>query len=207
MLGLQAMIICKAIKKNIALIGARGAGKSKLSRRLKKLCEHPVMSTDTLLSYENGGLSIAEIVEQLGWPALRRLEHEILVKLSQVQNVIIDCGGGILVDVKGRSQSSARNSSSDGEGPWDQSEYKEYYSKAKAKLLKKHCHVVYLRCSKRYLIAKNLISSERPALFGDYKKLLKKRMTYYKKAADLTIDMEDYTIEKAALLLHKKYFT
>ena len=164
----ESMSIRKAIKKNIAIIGARGAGKSKLARRLKKLCERPVMSTDNLLSYENGGLSIAEIVEQLGWPAFRRLEYEILLKLSQVQNVIIDCGGGILVDVKEKAKKSKKD------GLITESEYKEYYSNEKAKLLKKHCCIIYLHCSKTYLMSKNLISSERPALFGDYKKLLKK---------------------------------
>ena len=186
------MSIRKASKKNIALIGARGAGKSKLARRLKKMCGRPVMSTDSLLSYENGGLSIAEIVEQLGWPALRRLEYEILLKLSQVQNVILDCGGGILVDVKAK----------------DKGEYKEYYSKDKAKLLKKHCHIIYLHWSKTYLIGKDMASAERPPLFlfGDYRKLLKERLPYYKKTADLIIIMEDYSLEEAASLIYKKYF-
>ena len=187
------MAIRKASKKNIALIGARGAGKSKLARRLKKLCERPLMSTDSLISYENGGLSIAEIVEQLGWPAFRRLEHEILLKLSQVQNVIIDCGGGILVDAKAQPDSDEKPPE---EG--ESTKYKEYYSKAKAKLLKKHCHVIYLHWSKTYLISKNIVSSERPALSGDYRKLLKKRIPYYKKTADLILNMESYSLEEAA---------
>ena len=194
------MGIRKASKKNIALIGARGAGKSRLARRLKKLCERPLMSTDSLLSYENGGLSIAEIVEQLGWPAFRRLEYEILLKLSQVQNVIIDCGGGILMDAKTQSGGELPQGN-------EKAGYKEYYFKAKAKLLKKHCNVVYLHWSRAYLMSKDIVSAERPALFGDYKKLLKKRIPYYKRTADLVLDMEHYSLEKAALFLYKKYFT
>ena len=194
----QAMALRKASKKNIALIGARGAGKSKLARRLGRISGRPVLSTDSLLSYENEGLSIAEIVEQLGWPAFRRLEYEILLKLSQAQNVIIDCGGGILVDVEPLSKEKKALGS--------KPEYKEEASKAKGQLLKKHCHVVYLHWSKKYLMKKNMPSAQRPALFGDYRELLKSRIAYYKKTADLILDMEGSSIEEAASFLYKKYY-
>ena len=195
------MSIRKASKKNIALIGARGAGKSKLARRLGKLCGRPVLSTDSLLSYENDGLSISEIVEQLGWLALRRLEHEILLKLSQAKNIIVDCGGGILVDVETLSEKEKAGK----EGI----EYKEKHSKEKSQLLKKHCYVIYLHWSKKYLIEKNVIGPQRPAfssLFDDYKKLLKARIPDYKKTADLILDMEGFSIDKAAYFLYKKYY-
>ena len=181
-------------KTNIALIGARGVGKSKLSRRLKKLFNRPLMSTDILVSYENGGLSIAELVAKVGWIGFRQLEYDVLKKLSQMQNIIIDCGGGILFDVT--NEKSRTNSKT----------LVEHYSKPKAKLLKKRCHVIFLQHDENWLLHKNVNSSERPELFGSYQELLKKRFSYYEEAADYVVNMKKHSIEEAANLLYKKYF-
>ena len=49
---------------NIALIGPRGVGKSKVSRKLSKLLSMPIVSTDMIAVYEAGGISIAEQIKK-----------------------------------------------------------------------------------------------------------------------------------------------
>ncbi len=183
-------------KSSIALIGPRGAGKSKLARRLHKLCGHPAFSTDTLLSYENGGLPIAEIVKNRGWSGFRDLEYEILKKIAAMPQIIIDCGGGIIIDLKKTEKFFQKPES-----------FIEKYSKAKVRLLRQNCHIVFLKRNKTLLIERNQNSVDRPPLLGDYVELLQKRLTYYKRAADLVIDMDSYSFQDAAELLHKKYFS
>ncbi|WP_407658885.1 shikimate kinase, partial [Leptospira soteropolitanensis] len=63
---------------NIIFIGARGAGKSKVSRSLSKKTDFPVVSTDSIAVYETGGISIPSFVEKFGWKQFRELEYSIL---------------------------------------------------------------------------------------------------------------------------------
>jgi len=109
---------------NIVLIGMRGAGKSNISRRLSMLTKRPVLSTDLLIEYENGGKSIPDIIAETNgnWQLFRQMEFEVVQKLSSMDNAIIDCGGGIIVDV-----------ADDGT---------EIYSKRKVDLLKDNGQVV-----------------------------------------------------------------
>jgi shikimate kinase len=41
-------------------------------------------------------MSIPEFVEQNGWPKFRDLETEVAKELAQRDNIIIDCGGGVI---------------------------------------------------------------------------------------------------------------
>ncbi len=203
------MKICKG-KKNIALIGARGSGKSEISKQLSKLSLCPVMSTDMLSSYENDGLSITEIIEQEGWENFRKLEYKILLKLAKIRNIIIDCGGGILVDIK---KNKPEQKSTPSNKKYLKA-YSEIYSEAKAKLLKRHCHLIYLRCPENYLIKFNedfstqLKTYNRPPFFKtDYSKLLKERFIHYEKVADTIIDMkQENSLEELTNFIYQQYF-
>ncbi len=188
------MTIRKASKKNIALIGARGVGKSKLSRRLKRLCGWPIMSTDSLLSYEMSGLAIAEIVEKIGWDGFRDLEHQVLKKITKMEGVILDCGGGILVNAFWEKKIQTKKV------------FMERYSEEKGELLKNNCHIVYLKCSKSRLLSKNEPTSARPPLPEDYETLLDKRFPFYEKTADFILDVEGQSSSEAAFILYEKYF-
>lgn len=166
---------------NIALIGARGAGKSKISRKLAKLLERQIFSTDSLISYEAGGEPISAIVGKVDWQGFRDMEHDVLAKVSSMQNVLIDCGGGILV-----------------EAPGYEGNKKECLSKRKAELLK-NCVVVYLKRPMKYLMEKGKLDSNRPELTKDYKALLERRLPWYEDAADLTVSLVDISVKEAAL--------
>ncbi|MCS7205063.1 MAG: shikimate kinase [Leptospiraceae bacterium] len=163
----------------IALIGPRGAGKSKLSRKLSKKIEWVAFSTDILISYEAGGKTIKEIVEQEGWFSFRNREYEILKKLYTMDRIIIDCGGGILFDVD----------------PYTQ---KEIESQRKIELLKQNSFVIYIQRDLDWLLQKNINNAQRPSLSQDedYETLLLRRLPVYKKYANFVLDMKDREIEE-----------
>lgn len=84
------------MKKNIALIGFMGSGKSVIARELAKRLKVDVLSTDHLVEAK-AGMPILEIFKAKGEPYFRDLETKILEEISYRQGVIIDCGGGIVL--------------------------------------------------------------------------------------------------------------
>lgn len=159
---------------NIILIGMRGAGKSNVSRRLAVLTKRPVMSSDTLIEYENGGHTIAEIIAKNkgDWHAFRDMEFEVTRKIAAMDGVIVDCGGGIIVDL-------------DEDG-------NEVYSKRKIQALKKNGKIIWLKGDIKRLVEKVKNKPERPTLSAvrDAEEIMNRRLPFYQKAADIVIDIE-----------------
>jgi shikimate kinase len=176
---------------NLAFIGARGAGKSRISRKLGKLTGRTVLSTDTLISYEARGESIPAIVKKEGWKGFREREYAILKKISNMKGIIVDCGGGILVEAPKKGDN----------------EKKETLSNRKLTLLKSMATIVYIKRDIDWLIKKVADDPSRPDLAGDYRALLMRRLPWYEDIADLVIDLEkmqsdnaiQYIIEKLKL--------
>lgn len=171
------------MKKNLALIGPRGVGKSKIAKRISKLTNLPVVSTDSIAVYELGGISIADYVASLNndWKPFRDLEFKILEKLRTAQGIILDCGGGILFDI-------------------DEKTGKEILSKRKLDILKEISEVVFLDNDKDKLIKKVLGDTTRPDLskVEDYSSILDRRIPIYKESADFRLFIGDMKKETAA---------
>lgn len=167
---------------NFVLIGPRGVGKSKVSRALSKKNEFPVLSTDSLASYELGGMSIPAFIQQCqgDWAEFRALEKRILKKLQSADGIILDCGGGILFDV-------------DENG-------KEFASPEKLELLKKIGKVFCLEKPKSELIAKVLGDKTRPELSKTtaYEVILERRLPVYRQSSDFLIQADKLTKEEIA---------
>ncbi len=159
---------------NIALIGPRGVGKSKVSRKLSKVLSMPVISTDMIAVYEAGGISIPDQIKRDNgkWNNFRKLEFKILENLSKSKNIILDCGGGILFEV-------------DRDG-------REFYSEKKVTLLKSFCTVFGLSHNTEYLVEKVINDSERPVLseINSYREILERRLPFYKSASDFYVPVE-----------------
>lgn len=159
---------------NIIIIGMRGAGKSNVSRRLSVLTKRSVFSTDTMVEYEKGGQSIAEIVKQSDgdWRAFRDLEYDVVKKITKLDNIIIDCGGGIIVDVDENGN--------------------EIFSARKVKLLNATGPIIWLKGDIKRLVKKVKSSAARPS-FGEIEQveaMMRRRKPFYEKAADMVIDVE-----------------
>ncbi len=80
---------------NIILIGFMGCGKSTVAKHLGLVTGRAILDIDQLI-VEKTGRSIADIFATDGEHFFRRLETQILIELSEVKNVIIATGGGII---------------------------------------------------------------------------------------------------------------
>lgn len=156
---------------NIVLIGMRGVGKTNIARRVCFLTKRPVMSTDVLVEYDSGQ-PIPAFVEQHGWSAFREAEYEVVRKLAALDGLIIDAGGGVLVDL-------------DDDG-------KEVFSHRKVDLLKSGGQIVFLSGDIERLAAKVTGDPRRPVLDArtPAADLMRARLPFYRAAADWVIDVE-----------------
>lgn len=160
---------------NIIMIGMRGAGKSNVSRRLSVLTKRPVMSTDTMIEYENDGQSIADFVaaKDGDWRAFRDLEYQVVRKIAKLDNIIVDTGGGVIVDL-------------DVDG-------KEVFSERKVGTLKASGKIVWLKGDIKTLVEKVKNKPERPSLSAvqSAEEMMHRRLPFYEQAADIVIDITD----------------
>ncbi|MES9843314.1 MAG: shikimate kinase [Candidatus Sedimenticola sp. PURPLELP] len=172
---------------NIVLIGMRGAGKSNISRRLSVMTKWPVLSTDLLIEYENGGRTIPEIVADSGgdWRGFREMEFDVVSKISRLDNVIVDCGGGVIVDLDENGN--------------------EIFSRRKIELLRQNGTIVWLKGDIARLAAKVQGDPGRPALDAvrSAEELMQRRLPFYEQAADLIMDLETRKRKKIARMIAK----
>ena len=83
--------------RNIVLIGFMGSGKSLTSKELARVLKRKVISTDQLIE-EIEGRAIAEIFRDSGETYFRKLEKDVVGDVSERTGIIIDCGGGVVLD-------------------------------------------------------------------------------------------------------------
>jgi len=173
---------------NIVLIGMRGAGKSNVSRRLSVLTKRDVLSSDLLIQYDNDAQSIPEILEghQGRWQAFRDLEYKVVTKISALDDVIIDCGGGVIVDI-------------DLEG-------EEFFSKRKVDLLRQNGKIIWLKGDIARLAAKTKGDAERPTLdeTKSAEEVMQRRLPFYEEAADIVVDVEGIRRPELAEMVFEK---
>lgn len=83
---------------NIVMLGYRGTGKSVISKILSEELKRKLYRVDDLI-VQAAGKPIPKIVEQEGWPGFRKLEAEIVSRVSgEARDSVIDCGGGVVLD-------------------------------------------------------------------------------------------------------------
>ena len=173
---------------NIVLIGMRGAGKSKVSRRLSVLTKRDVLSSDLLIQYDNAGKSIPEIIEDHNgdWRAFRDMEYATLQKITALDGNIIDCGGGIIVDVDENGE--------------------EIYSERKVELLRQSGRIVWLKGDIKRLAAKVKGDASRPTLSQTQtaEAVMQHRLPFYEKAADIVINIEGKSRKELTEIVHEK---
>ena len=85
------------MKSNVALIGFMGVGKTAVGKALAKKLDWELIELDSLIE-QKAGKPIPEIFEQDGEIAFRELEIEVAKDVSQGENTIIACGGGIVLN-------------------------------------------------------------------------------------------------------------
>lgn len=157
---------------NIVLIGYRGTGKSAIGKVLAEKLNRPLIPMDEQI-VEKAGMSIPEIVERHGWDYFRDLESEVAAEISNKDNCIIDCGGGVIL-----REENVNN-------------------------LKRNGKCFLLKADIETIIKRIQGDANRPALKEgmsfkeEQEKVLKERDHKYKAAADVEIDTSLLSIEQA----------
>ena len=85
--------------KNIVLIGFMASGKTLAAKMLSKRLNRKLVSTDALIVAQEGR-SITQIFKEQGEEYFRQKEHAVIQELAGQTGLIIDCGGGLVLNPK-----------------------------------------------------------------------------------------------------------
>jgi len=159
------------MKKNIVLTGFMGAGKSVIAKKLESILKRRLVSTDGLI-VDREKRPITDIFKDSGEDYFRKVESEVVGEISAQEGLIVDCGGGIVLN-----EDNVVN-------------------------LKRTGIVFYLSATPEVIYKRVKDQKHRPLLNVDdplkaIKELLEKRELLYLKA-DHTINTSDKTIEQVA---------
>jgi len=167
---------------NIVLIGYRCSGKSSSGSIIAKKTGRTFVDTDGLIE-EKAGSSIEEIVKISGWEYFRGLEKEVIKEVSDRDNLVIATGGGVVLDEDNVTS------------------------------LKKSGFTVWLKTNsdtiKERMEREELFGNFRPSLTGldtldEVETVLASRNALYKKAGDLVIETDKFSIKEVANLVIKE---
>jgi shikimate kinase len=167
---------------NIVLIGYRCSGKSSSGRIIAKKTGRTFIDTDKMIE-EKAGSSIEEIVRMNGWEYFRGLEKEVIKEVSGKDNLVIATGGGVVID-----EDNVTN-------------------------LKKNGFTVWLKADintlKERVEREELSGNIRPSLTGldildEVETVLASRNPLYKKAGDLVVETDKFSIKEVANLIIKE---
>lgn len=83
--------------KNIVLTGFMGTGKTTVGQLLAEELHRQFFDTDQVIE-EKLGASIKEIFKRIGEPKFREFETETIALISNLEDSVISCGGGVVVN-------------------------------------------------------------------------------------------------------------
>ena len=158
---------------NVVLIGYRGTGKSTVAKILGQRLGRTVISTDEAIVKEVGQ-SIPQIVQQLGWDHFRNLESKMCQKFKDQSNLVIDTGGGLVLN-----QENVRTLKAGGKLFWLTAEVPTIAGRISG-------------------------DTQRPSLSGtksfveEIEEILQIRTPFYREAADVIISTDDESPESIA---------
>ena len=167
------------MKTNVALVGFMGTGKTVVGKVLAKKLNKGFVEMDSLIE-QKAGRSIPEIFQQDGEVVFRELEIEVTKEVSSKENLVIACGGGVVLN------------------------------KINIDRLRNGSIIVYLTASLRVILKRVLSEEgKRPLLnvpnkISEIKRLLKFREPFYERAADIKIDTSNLDIDAIAKQIIEK---
>jgi shikimate kinase len=159
--------------KSIVLIGMMGAGKSSVGNCLRRRTNLRLFDTDEIVT-SKFRMSIPEIFSKHGENKFRDAETEALQTLASDEPVVIVTGGGIILREENRN------------------------------LLKRLGTVVWLEADEETLFKRASRADSRPLLQRRnprkaFAQMLKARVPFYAKVADICVDTSALTDEEVAV--------
>lgn len=159
--------------KNIFLIGFMGTGKSTIARNMKRKYHMEILEMDETI-VEREGMSIPDIFSIKGEMYFRDLETALLKEMQEKDNVVVSCGGGIVL----REQN--------------------------VESMKKSGYIVLLTASPETILKRVKRDENRPLLKGkknvkDIQELMEARREKYESAADIQICVDQTDSRKVCL--------
>lgn len=164
---------------SIVLVGFMGTGKTAVAKMLADLIGKKYVSLDERI-IKADGRPIKDIFSQEGEPYFRKIEKEIVKQVSREKGLVIDTGGGVVLD---------------------EENMEELRSSGVVVCLWAKPETIYERTS-RY--------GHRPLLNVDnpmekIKELLEYRRPFYEKA-DIHIDTDELNVAKIADLIQRRVY-
>ncbi len=155
--------------KNLYLIGFMGTGKSAVGKLLSMKLGIEFIDLDSYIEVKSN-TTIADIFGQEGEEYFRQVEKQSLKEISRKDNLVVSCGGGIVID------------------------------QANIDLMKQKGRIICLAASIEKILERTKNNPHRPLLNVDdpqakIKYLLEQRQDKYAQA-DLTIDTTQLTVEQ-----------
>ena len=158
----------KLFDYNIVMIGFMGAGKSTVAEYLSTMFAMEVVEMDQEIVKEEG-MSIPDIFATYGEEYFRNCETELLKKMQSCKNVLISCGGGVVL------------------------------RECNVEQMKKNGRVVLLTASPEEVYERVKDSDDRPVLarrknVKGIAELLEARREKYEAAADIIVNTDHKTV-------------
>lgn len=162
---------------NLVIIGYRGTGKSTISDWLHLELRMDVCHMDERLE-ERFGERISSYVAQHGWDSFREEECILVEELAEMDNIIIDTGGGVVERVEN------------------------------LKMLKRNGFIVWLHAEPEYITRYIKNDPNRPPLTQkketseEVEEVLARRIPLYEQAADYIVRTDQHTLEESGALIY-----
>lgn len=155
---------------NIVLIGFMGTGKSTIGKELSKQLTMDFIDIDEEIEKKEN-MAIREIFNKYGEQHFREIENNMVKLISKVENTVISCGGGVVLNP-------------------DNIEF-----------LKNNGKIILLEASSEEILQRIKEDSNRPLLKGNMSldhinEILEKRHLLYKNAADTVINTDKKEIKE-----------
>jgi len=162
---------------NIVIVGFMGTGKTSVAVKLSEKLNMQYMSTDDLIE-QRENRSISDIFAKDGEAYFRNVEHQVVKDISQKDNLIIDTGGGVVINPEN------------------------------IKNLRKNSKLVCLTATPDVIYSRTKSHSHRPLLniqdpVGKIRDLLVQREKFYS-LADIMIDTNNKNVEQIIKEIEKK---
>ena len=160
------------VNRHIYLIGFMGCGKTSVSIAMNQLYGKNIVEVDDRIIAKEGR-SINQIFAESGENYFRDLETEMLKELADEDNIIVSCGGGMVLREENR------------------------------RLMKENGVIIWLDATPETILDRVKDDDSRPNLKGkknvkDIETLKNKRADAYAEAADIKVDTDGKTIREVA---------